>query len=482
MARSDEVAEIEGWSFGIFSTDLMIEFDAWATASFQYGSIIIWAKIKLIVCDEAALKATLDTKGASGNLPCFKCTNVLSRQAYGRSDKRASLCSITEVNPNKFDLHNGQSIRENAEHIRDMAPPVLKVGQWKQLQVALGVNHNPRGIMLRIPDFDVAVGACYDPQHVFLVNGIFQSEVGQLTKVLKKECGTKLSDIAVFFRSFQWPHSSSTGQNIFDDRSERSVTERTAQSHPVFNCAASDALGSFAVLQEFLMIRIFAEAQRSNNRRVLAACSSFFALCAVLTLLTMIPRGGVTGAILMTAIIKHFKLHKAAYGDAHWVPKFHYALHLPGQLVCWGLLILCFTHERKHKEIKRYLQGRQNTSATFEKNILQDVLHLQALALQEEQPYPCGTQLLHPRKPTVRQTFYIKENFPDCIDIERSIDAKAGNFVTCHVDDVVYFHWDDSMAVGAITLLCCVDGMPMTRINVFTRLPQRNMYDTKGDL
>ena len=159
------------------------------------------------------------------------------------------------------------------------------------------------------------------------------------------------------------------------------------------------------------MLQIFTVATAKNDRAVLLACASFFALCTVITVMTMIPRGGISPELLMDKIVNHLKLHKSAYDDFHWVPKFHYALHLPQQLDNWGLLLFCFAQERKHKEIKRYLQGRMNTSATYDKNVLKDVLHMQKLALREAFPYPRGTQLLSPRRPDASTTSFLHREF-----------------------------------------------------------------------
>ena len=115
----------------------------------------------------------------STNLPCFKCSNILSRKAFAKSDKR-NYFSITEMNPRNFDLHDDKSIRDNAVYLRDNAPPVMTKGNHQAKQIALGLNYNPRGIILRMPRFDIAKGSCYDPQHVLLVNGVWNSEVGQL--------------------------------------------------------------------------------------------------------------------------------------------------------------------------------------------------------------------------------------------------------------------------------------------------------------
>ena len=477
--RSDDVSEINGLSFGTFAKAQMMSFEPWSSTGFQCGSIIIWAKVKLFVADESAIKFTLDVKGASGNLPCFKCRNCLSKKTFAKTRPNSDLLSITDIDYEAFLKHDDNSLKANAQFLAEQKS-VLKKIQFEKLQTSLGLNYNPDGIILSGLDFMPISGTCYDPQHVLLVNGVFQSEVGQLVVVLKKMKIT-ISSIASFFQSFSWPLHSKSGKNLFDHRSNSSITDND-KKHLVLSCDASDALGAFGLLQEFVMLRVFPKAQAAG-KRVVAACASFFALCTVITMTTMIPRGGISPSKLMDAITKHLKLHKEAYGETHWVPKFHYSLHLPEQLERWDLLIFCFAHERKHKEIKRYLQGRQNTSATWDKNVLQDVLHIQKLALNEDFPYPRGTQLLHPR-PAADKTvkfFCLQDNFPDSREILTSVDAKAGNFVTCHTDDVVYLQWDRDMCIGQIKLLCSVDGECMALVTIWTRLPQMNMYNVSGD-
>ena len=45
------------------------------------GGIMIVGELKLCISDEAALKALMECKGASGTLPCMMCSNVVSRNA-----------------------------------------------------------------------------------------------------------------------------------------------------------------------------------------------------------------------------------------------------------------------------------------------------------------------------------------------------------------------------------------------------------------
>ena len=58
-ARSDDVSEIDGLSFGIFAKSQMLSFEHWSTVGFQCGTIMIWARVKLFVADESAIKYTL---------------------------------------------------------------------------------------------------------------------------------------------------------------------------------------------------------------------------------------------------------------------------------------------------------------------------------------------------------------------------------------------------------------------------------------
>ena len=478
-SRSDDVNDIEGLSFGTFAKNQMLSFDKWATVGFQFHDIIIWAKLDILLCDESALKYTLDVKGASGSMPCLKCRNVLSKKAFAKSRPGSGMVGISELDADRFDKHTDESLIANAEHLSAMKP-VLTSGKFKDLEKALGLNYNDSGVLLSRLQFKPATGTCYDPQHVYLVNGIFNSEVGHLILAMKTRVKIKMGQLSSFFKSFQWPAGSKSGQNVFDDRTDKSITD-TDKKNPTFSCSASDALGSFAVLQEFLMLQVIPIATEQRYNDVLAACASFFALCIVLTLATMIPRGGVSAELLRAKIVAHLQLHAAAYGSGHWVPKFHYALHLADQYLTWGALLFCFAHERKHKEVKRYLQGRQNTSATWDKNILQDVLHIQKLALREDFPYPRGTQLLRPRSPDRGWSAFLLREFPGCTDLLVSVDAKAGNFVYCHIKDVVYVAWNDTMVIGQIKQLCSVDGECMAFICVWTKMPQNNMYNTSGE-
>lgn len=69
-------------------------------------------------------------------------------------------------------------------------------------------------------------------------------------------------------------------------------------------------------------------------------------------------------------------------------PKAHYTLHLPLILERDGRLCSCWSHERKHRELKKY--GNQSTNSNkslgWEKGILQDVVLSQYMSMKEWSP------------------------------------------------------------------------------------------------
>jgi hypothetical protein len=81
----------------------------------------------------------------------------------------------------------------------------------------------------------------------------------------------------------------------------------------------------------------------------------------------------VDQAQLMAAIVKHLNVFIEVYGEDMIKPKHHYALHLPGQLFRFGVLLATLVLERKHRAFKRYARGRNNLS-NFETGVSQEVL------------------------------------------------------------------------------------------------------------
>lgn len=471
VAKSDSVASVNGYGAGMLCKELLLQFAPLATEGFVCGSVILWARVGKLISDEAALKMCLDVKGASGHMICLICRNVISKKAYAVARHSGTdLVVISELDTNKFQRHSDASIVDNAKYLQTQKP-LLTAKEFNALETALGLNYAPDGVLLcNNLEFKLSC-VSFDYQHVYLVNGIFNFEAGLLLDTLKKEPlrhRVKHTQIHEFVHPFVWPFNQRNGRDVFEKRS--------TDGGPM-SCAASEGLGCFLVLQVFLSLRVFNDA-RPN---VQSACISYYALCTVLVLLTMSARGTVTSDQLMDAMLCHLRLHQVAYGVSRWKPKMHWCLHLPEQLHRWKFLVACFTHERKHKEVKRYMQGRMNPNLSFDKNVLQDVLHMQSLALQEDHPYPSGACLLGPRPASQQLAHWVQSQSMCRSQVMTAVMAKASNYTTVHVNDVVCITWEnDTVLVAQVFLLCSVGGALLAGVRCWPKTPQHNMYSTDG--
>ena len=124
---------------------------------------------------------------------------------------------------------------------------------------------------------------------------------------------------------------------------------------------------------------------------------SYNALAAVLDLLVETRSRPVCPEALQAAVQSHLHHRLAAYGAAAFPPKAHYSHHLADQLRRHGALVSLWTHERKHKELKRWAHQSHNASkgSSWERGLLEEVVLQQALALEEWHGRE-GTCLLSP--------------------------------------------------------------------------------------
>jgi hypothetical protein len=471
VAKSDTVSSITGYGAGMLCKEMLLLFLPFASEGFVCGSVVLWARVGKWISDGDAIKVSFDLKGASGHVQCPKCSNVVSLKAAKVADmENCDLVDLATTDISKFHAHTDDTLTANAKFLQAQKL-LVRPSEFAKLQTALGLNFAPDGVLLcDTLEFKISyVG--FDYQHVYLVGGMFNVEAGFLLDSMKAEPVSrrvKHNHIHDWFQPFVWPFVQRHGKTVFETRST---------SGGQLSCSASEALGCFLLLQAFLNLRVFDDAQD----HVKAACCSYYALCTVLVMLTMTARGTVTPAQLMNAIQYHLMLHKIAYGSSHWRPKMHWALHLPEQLRRWKFLVACFTHERKHKEVKRYMQGRMNPHLAFDRNVLQDVLHVQSLVLNEELPYPSGTCLVAPKPARASISQWVQSQLNCRTPVETSLLAKVSGFTTVHVNDVVCIACDgDAVMVGQVFLMFAVFGECFAGVVSWPRTPQTNVYSTDG--
>jgi hypothetical protein len=403
---------------------------------------LLFAEPAIMISDESALKQAWAVKGASGTLCCMLCRNVVKPESELHiTDSTGFLIPLTELDPSRFCCHTNNSIRDAALTLSAAEPNMNKTA-FNQLQQTLGLNHCPTGLLWSTENEPTLPfsSVMFDWMHIYLVSGIFQIEMSLLLALLTPLRITHV-DLHRWCSSFSFPkrlESKSASKNVFEKKPNAGD----------FKCSASDGLSIYGLVRLFLM-RQFPHAP-SNEIKL--ACSSFYLLCNVLDLLTKISHGeNVPELHLLTAITSHLKAFKLVHGEDPFVPKFHMAIHLPSMMAHHKLLLSCFVHERKHKELKRYGSDTDNTSSSYEKGILKSVLHVHFEMLQQADAYP---SIL----PTLVKPSPAPSNLSLALQFELGIVGEVlvsdvsfyGEMKQCSKDDFATYTLEGSIALARV--------------------------------
>lgn len=263
-----------------------------------------------------------------------------------------------------------------------------------KLETALGFHYRKGGLLLRAKfGREIPEAVHFDWFHIYLAHGLGSTEAGLLCGALM-DCGFSNHRVDEFVSSFKWPrqHSGSTPKKVFSDRDNRYDSAK---------CSASELLNLLPVLRLFALL--FAWDHDVTDR---AAYTSFLNLVAVIDMLVAINKGKrVSGEELRAAVLTHLRSFLQRYQDDAWAPKAHMAQHLHEFLTRHGTLISCFTHERKHRLVKRFASQMVSPTNAFEKGLCQDILHVQLGNLKEleVQPRFQGVARLEDPKPAAGQ-------------------------------------------------------------------------------
>jgi len=146
---------------------------------------------------------------------------------------------------------------------------------------------------------------------------------------------------------------------------------------------------------------------------------------------------------LEAAIKKHLDCFISAYGEAEIRPKHHYSMHLPDMLRRFGVLVSTFTHERKHRAVKRYSRVR-TSSQSFDVAVLEDVTAHNIWELTQKHWHAFSTST-----PSVQQTWWLTEMFQEGpFTLHHEVRMHGG----ISTGDIVCFEFDNQLEVGELFL------------------------------
>ena len=450
--RSSVVSRLPGGMGQLMENMISCFFQA--DASFEDGLLVhthdgpalVFAEINTKIGDEAALRSCFNTKGAAGSLCCMLCRNITAHGSeLATHDKSRFFVASTCTDTTRFVPQSDQTVADAVAMIRANVGVGTKAS-FQKMQQALGINYAPLGVLFShrlIGKISMVGSVMFDWMHVYMSSGIFGLEVGLLLGKLA-QAGISNDFIHKQVQAYTWPRRLSsrgaTGKSTFQ--------KRTGSASSELKCTASEGLSIFRVFRSILWTTILQQADSD----LIEAIRCFFALCQVIELLLAIPRGGVDHNILRHHICLHLNMFLAVYTAENWIPKCHYAFHLPDHLQSKGILLSCWTHERKHKQIKKFANELDNTSLKFEQNIMVHQLFSQLESLKNKPALAAGTShLVSPKPAPYKLSSVVCQIIHQPSEVFTSIEAKVGVFMqSCFKGDVVMFLLDTVACVGEV--------------------------------
>jgi hypothetical protein len=329
---------------------------------------IVFAKLSMVLADEAALKALWHFKGASGLLCCVVCWNVCSLSNDDEEDTLVAhdathtlvdiRCKFAECR-----VRSDEDVFNTADLLA-RSQATMNPTDFENLERSCGFTYVPAAPLwdLELRRFLRPVSTTrYDPTHIFYSNGIVNKELELLLTKLQ-EVGVGFEVLANFF-GLPWksPLRKLIMNTFFSEARGKHFKKKGS-----YSSQASDLVALIPPMRHFLY-----SVPGLYDLMPLEA-RSWDALADVHASMRKCKNGVVTELnVLRQRLEEHGDRVQEAYGDdaSVYVPKWHARLHLPDQCEADGFLMDTFAGERKNYMIKQACEPVKNT-ISFERSAL----------------------------------------------------------------------------------------------------------------
>jgi len=322
--------------------------------------------------DEAALKATLGSKGSSGKKPCHRCINLVMKAEMEKQPAGQTFFCSFEAAPNQLVALDAAGVFETVDYLAS----IRGTSKLDAEETLMGFNDLPEGLLqdtsLRsiIGPGDVYFG----PMHVYLSNGIANDEVHLFFSHLEKKKSQFQVDHFIQFATSAWE-----GQT--PSRLKEAFRRKLFRSDGYAGSAISLTL-VLPMLAMFAQEVVMKACHHANYKGpapglLQPAVDSLLALATVLVELRRLKSASlrtVDVTRLKAAQLDFREKHINCYGSNHLKPKFHMQFHLAGQILETQFVLDEFPVETKHILYKHYVANHQKNFKSFDRGCLSRML------------------------------------------------------------------------------------------------------------
>ena len=401
--------------------------------------------------DEAEEMKVNSCKGASGNKPCLKCSNLV-RVRTGLERHNPRLVNTAEHRLERLQFHTNETIHAIFDELR-RRKNIEKKRDFDELQIQLGFTWHPLAPLAQpwakqvIRTISQSVT---DTMHTYVASdGLFNSELVQLMAACEKLTGKQLNmgSLARFINNGAW--SSVTG-TLF---TEAIVTAPMSAGY----CK----IGGSECLAVFRIVSYFCETCACTWPDLQPHAASMQALCWLMEL-ALAPRAvwkhtaaATTPAVRGAAASRHLQLFKEAYPGESIRHKNHQSLHCALQEI--GLN--CFVGERKNKRFKNavgHVHLAEKNAVAWSQHLLQRILLDQMELIDASPAEPTCLDVDAEEVPPTHPLYAnVNDIYADMLSLQCSLK--------CHVCSM-------PLEAGQVVLAATADGEALFLTNVFLRV------------
>ena len=308
--------------------------------------------------------------------------------------------------------------------------------QFEEYEKVHGFNWSPHSIILNEKvQLEAASSIMYDWGHCLVCDGLCQDTLGRTFKAFQQAriTDTSYGEMKDYAKRFTLPKC----HDLDEDRLLGATSARNNLKSSDFSCYASEFLKLAPIIERYF--KVVVQARNQCTTAVDCLIKILFVLC----LLQATKTGSVSPDTLDTGIDEFMVAFILAFGFECVKPKHHYTLHFPELLRRFGFLLTTFTHERKHRVVKRHTRDRKNLTS-WELSAIEDITSQQLWELSERVPASERTS-----KPSSLALATLRELFPTtpCSDftLHAGVSCNGGQFSP---GDVVTFIVENGLHVG----------------------------------
>jgi hypothetical protein len=483
--RSSTVSDIDAGISQVMAAALKLFFGALQTDMSTGGCVLvgadgtqlrIFADLWMVLQDGGAHKLLWHCKGDAGTKMCMLCKELLAEDSGEKDDDDVPIIVCKEISVDNLDFATDDDIRGTVDRLA-ARHGTMGVGQYNLLQQAVGFNNEPFGILRDESLRRIVKPAsqyCHDWMHAVMVGGVMNVVMFLLLASL---AAAGMNDIYNTLHGYcdrwHWPKFRSHGTAVRDlFLKKRETANNKAKT---FKALASELLSLYPLLAVFVT-RVVLE--RAGICKL--ECIAFLALCDLIDMLQVANLGKCSPDQLMHAVRVFLESCTNAGWQSHFIPKFHWLVHLPRHLQTFGCLPTCWVHERKHRVVKRYATDIQN-DRTMERSVLGEVVSHNLRDINRLNLFNLSPGLVEPVEANSRIVEFLRNCLDASIqpdDVKKGFKARIIPAGYCCRTDVALVRSDDGVnfMAGDVWLHVEVRGEPLSLVNIWAP----GTYDRNG--